>query len=166
MGIDKQCTKCGQIKSAEEFCMNKRRKDGLSSYCKKCQNEYSRAHSAQYWESEHGKSVRQKYAQSLKCKEIYKRNRERRYEQMPLHWQARNAVGTAVRYGKILPPSFFPCIICGKKAQQYHHDSYDPSHWLVVAPICNKCHRHIHLESISINNDLFIDWNKKLNENI
>lgn len=32
----KQCRKCGIIKSREEFTSNKKLKDGMGSYCKKC----------------------------------------------------------------------------------------------------------------------------------
>ena len=36
----KQCTKCKEVKSVEEFNKSKRNKDGLQSYCKECQKNY------------------------------------------------------------------------------------------------------------------------------
>src|SRR5258708_35665440 len=39
----KQCTKCRRVKLARDFHINRRRKDGLSAWCKKCTNASSRA---------------------------------------------------------------------------------------------------------------------------
>lgn len=36
---EKKCSKCGEIKPAEEFHIDKSKKEGLSSFCKKCSNK-------------------------------------------------------------------------------------------------------------------------------
>lgn len=42
MVTEKVCGQCRQLKSAEEFYVNKRKTDGLSSWCKPCQRLYQR----------------------------------------------------------------------------------------------------------------------------
>lgn len=37
---DKQCTKCGQVKSLEEFCRAKKGKDGRAAQCKECDRRW------------------------------------------------------------------------------------------------------------------------------
>ena len=38
----KQCTKCKKLKSKSEFSKNRKNKDGLRYWCKKCEREYKR----------------------------------------------------------------------------------------------------------------------------
>ena len=40
--IEKECSRCGQIKSANMFYKNRTRKSGLQSWCKMCLNTYSK----------------------------------------------------------------------------------------------------------------------------
>jgi predicted nucleic acid-binding Zn-ribbon protein len=40
--MEKRCTKCGEVKSLEEFCVDKTIKSGRSSRCKECRREYLR----------------------------------------------------------------------------------------------------------------------------
>ncbi len=44
MEATKQCTKCKTIKNISEFKINKNYKDGLVSWCTKCNREYGRRH--------------------------------------------------------------------------------------------------------------------------
>lgn len=51
----KRCPKCNKCKPILEFWINKASSDGLSSYCKKCQNSYrsyKRRNRIGYWEKE------------------------------------------------------------------------------------------------------------------
>ena len=38
----KRCTKCKKLKSKSEFSKNRKNKDGLRFWCKKCEREYKR----------------------------------------------------------------------------------------------------------------------------
>ena len=40
----KRCSKCGEVKSVEEFYKNKCHKDGLHNYCKICTREINKKH--------------------------------------------------------------------------------------------------------------------------
>ena len=42
MTVTKRCTKCGEVKSLEEFHKNRAAKDGLQNHCKSCIAEYGR----------------------------------------------------------------------------------------------------------------------------
>ena len=62
---------------------------------------------------------------------------------LPKEWyakrtRARQAIGNAVRRGKISRISTQNCAECPAQAKQYHHDDYDKP--LQVIPLCNRCH--------------------------
>jgi 5-methylcytosine-specific restriction endonuclease McrA len=38
--MQKECRKCGEVKDVSEFNKHRRRKDGLSDWCKTCQSDY------------------------------------------------------------------------------------------------------------------------------
>ena len=40
--MEKKCTKCGEVKSLDEFSKDKRKKDGKQSRCKSCRKEYNK----------------------------------------------------------------------------------------------------------------------------
>lgn len=59
----------------------------------------------------------------------------------PDHAEARQAVSTAVKSGKLPRPETLVCYACGDKANQYHHHKgYHENVRLDVAPICQACH--------------------------
>lgn len=39
----KACTKCGETKPPDQFCRDRRMKDGLHSYCRSCMRAYASA---------------------------------------------------------------------------------------------------------------------------
>lgn len=43
MRKEKKCTRCGKVKSCEEFVKRKASRDGLTSHCKNCRKEYDMA---------------------------------------------------------------------------------------------------------------------------
>lgn len=40
--MKKKCPACGQVKILDEFNKNKKRSDGLQTYCKQCQSKYDK----------------------------------------------------------------------------------------------------------------------------
>lgn len=73
----KRCPKCECELSALEYYKNRSKKDGLSSYCKKCYNliiyfyrisEKGKATTSRYWKSERGKAVIARYQKTEKGK--------------------------------------------------------------------------------------------------
>lgn len=71
--MTKQCTKCKQFRSLDEFTNDKNTKDGLRSWCKKCVSDYSKKYH-QVHKVEKAK-YRKKYYQTHKT-EFAKRGKE------------------------------------------------------------------------------------------
>jgi hypothetical protein len=64
----KKCSKCGQIKSINEFGKNKRIKSGLSSWCKDCLAKYNKQ-----WHISNPKYYKQYYIDNLEERKEYNR---------------------------------------------------------------------------------------------
>jgi hypothetical protein len=128
---------------------------------------------AKYKKSKKGKKVNRRYGQSEKGRQNYRRgsqkyrnsergnhkvkeykcsdiakqkNKEYRMNN-PMQTKARAAVSNAVADKKLPHISTRVCEICDKAADQYHHWSYEPEHWLDVIPLCLQCHVEIHTET-------------------
>lgn len=77
-----------------------------------------------------------------------KRRQVRQYSaEHPLAIQARSAVSTAVRYGKIQKPN--ACQECkrpcsGGALHAHHHAGYEPENWLDITWLCRSCHGKVH----------------------
>ena len=50
---------------------------------------------------------------------------------------AASKVKNAIFYKRILPPTAFQCVDCGRKARDYEHRDYDEP--LKVEPVCRAC---------------------------
>lgn len=80
MEATKRCPKCKLIKAISEFSKNRKSKDELQSYCKKCKKIYQR----NYRKTAKGKSYEKNYKQSKKakvvnrasCNQYYKKHRK------------------------------------------------------------------------------------------
>lgn len=143
--ISKRCSKCKEIKPTSEFNKNRVKNDGLQIYCRSCQRQYhqtergkevNRKGVVRYFKTEKGKTTTKRYHQSEKGKARDKRFCIRHPEQR----KANDAVNHAIRAGKLPRANTKLCHYCPKPAQQYHHPSYAPEHWLDVVPVCIKCH--------------------------
>ena len=68
--MEKKCTKCGEVKSLDEFNNDKNTKDSKSFYCKLCTKEYRKIHGKKYY---------QKHKEKLNAKSrlYYKNNKEK-----------------------------------------------------------------------------------------
>lgn len=55
--------------------------------------------------------------------------------------RAKRAVNNAILRGRFPRIATRQCADCGGQAQQYHHESYKPEHWLDVIPLCIRCHK-------------------------
>ena len=160
----KQCTKCEQWKSRNEFYRRKQNKDGLRSWCKRCEIDAV----GQYQKTEAGKAVQRRFNRSEKGKarfhrfertpkararasrynaskkgKTYQRKRRKRH---PNRTKAREAANNAIRTGTLKPVSELQCTYedCNHQAQEYHHHlGYKQDHWLDVQPFCITHHRMI-----------------------
>ena len=85
----KQCTKCGEFKLLEDFLLDKRRKDGHTSWCRICMNinvlEWQKNNKKKLCEK-----VRRYYLKNKKkCSDRAKLYREEHKEQYSEYWRKR-----------------------------------------------------------------------------
>lgn len=68
------------------------------------------------------------------------------YRKHPDRIKAKEAVATAISKGLLPKQENSTCANpeCSKRAEQYHHWSYEQAHWLSVIPLCKKCHLQLH----------------------
>lgn len=156
----KRCSKCGEVKPISEFNRAVNRKPGsLQSWCKPCKAAARKLTYAKNVEMERERGRRYaKKRRTLSAERHYSIkgtwnrnhrdkvnawNRQRKFSS-PTHYQAVYTVSNAVKLGVLPSAKTLVCRKCGAQAEQYHHWSYEPEHWLDVVPVCVECHREIH----------------------
>lgn len=145
--MKKQCFRCGETKSLEEFYKHPNMADGRLNKCKECTKQDARlvgktdkrkAYEKKRWDTpERREAV---YASLKRAKKAdperfakYQRDYVAKY---PERRAARVMLGNAVRDGRIKRQ---PCKSCGKKkGVQAHHRDYSKP--LVVRWLCPACH--------------------------
>lgn len=139
VGKWKKCTKCNQEKKMTEFYPDRNphsSKCGRKSQCKSCQKKQRNI----YLLSKKGKAAIKRYSKT----EISKTRQKRYCLRYPERRKAKNAVYWAIRKGTLPNPKTLRCNYGNHQAEQYHHWSYLPEHWLDVIPACQKCHKKLH----------------------
>ena len=138
----KTCTKCHQEKTLTEFYPDRSAHSSICGYksqCKGCGKKQRKI----YLQSEKGRITVRRYSKTEKSKARQKRY----YLSHPERRKAKNAVYWAIRKGELPHPKTLRCEHGNHQAEQYHHDSYEPEHWLDVKPVCKICHCNIHSEA-------------------
>jgi hypothetical protein len=157
--MTKTCTKCGCKKPMGGFHRNRTRRDGFTEVCKECAKQASR----QWYQNnkeralETGKKwARNNREKSNTIKRAWMNRNPDRIKVYNKRWKARSpknllrekineALRTAIRHGTLPPIKKRYCIVCGVRADDYHHHlGYDEKHWLDVVPVCRPCHQKIH----------------------
>lgn len=145
----KQCRKCQRLLPLESFHRCSAVKDGRRARCKECLNKENReriqrpeirdrrrAYSRAWNNSLKGRSYHKAYKRTEKYKASD--HKRRRAERNRHKLQARDAVHSAVRYGRLDKK---PCAICGASETEAHHIlGYDPTHWTDVVWLCHEHH--------------------------
>lgn len=91
LGLTKECSKCGEVKSVIEFNRNKSKKYGVESTCKKCKAKYQKQYNQEHKEEinnrqrkynqEHREEIanqKRKYFQTPQGKENIRKGRQKR----------------------------------------------------------------------------------------
>lgn len=169
----KKCTKCGIEKDIEMFVRNRKRKDGIGSWCKECarissieyriNNPEKASRSTKKWREnnkEHMRSLVSEWEKNNKDKrkkshqkwiadnpekhaESNRRRTARMRKKYPHKFLARNIVNSHLRSGKI---QMLPCAGCGTMDHvEAHHEDYDKP--LDIIWLCRGCHRMVHREN-------------------
>jgi len=133
----KPCFKCGADKPLSEFYRHPRMADGHVNKCKDCNKSDvtdNRSKRIDYYRA---------YDRNRGSRQTLEHQREYK-ERFPKKSKARNAVGNAVRDGKLSKPD--ACQECGAVGRIHgHHDNYD--HPLDVRWLCVACHSQWHKEN-------------------
>lgn len=120
----KKCSKCGQIKSIDQFYKDARTSDGLYSCCNDChQKQISR-----WRKTPKGKTANYRCVQ---------RHVKKHPQRARCHWR----FSKAIKRGKIIRPTI--CSLCWLQngTVEGHHPDYSKP--LKVIWLCRKCHRRI-----------------------
>ncbi len=153
---EKRCSRCGQIKSLEEFSRNRNLPLGRNSWCRKCFAAHSRSPKGRISQARRSR----KYQRSEKGR-VSGRRSDRKYRQQAEHREKRAQIFTKynashvkenrakgkVRYaiakGLLIRPNV--CSNCGRKGRiNAHHEDYDKP--LQVDWLCETCHRLLHAQ--------------------
>lgn len=130
----KECRKCKIKKIPEDFYKDKRAKDGLYSYCKKCQDKVSRSTTLLYFKTEKWKNYLKCYMRKYTEKNLIKTNEAREKD------LCRQKTRYAKRKGILKKDN---CVICNSKNSEAHHEDYSKP--LEVIWLCKKHHTEKHL---------------------
>lgn len=122
----KFCQRCGSNKSLEEFFSNKRRKDGVSTYCKLCQLEYQRERYAK-------PEIKRKHKLSLE------ESKERRLLAMRKYMLKKQYGLTLEAYDDLLARNDGKCWICGMDNGRTLHVDHNHDTGEVRGLLCYKC---------------------------
>lgn len=76
----KICYKCGEKKKIENFCKNKRAKDGYNIWCKQCSKEYKKKYNLEHKEELKEKRALKSEEHKTYCREWHQKNKEREKE--------------------------------------------------------------------------------------
>jgi 5-methylcytosine-specific restriction endonuclease McrA len=81
--MQKECRKCGEMKEASEFNKNRRRKYGLSDWCKPCNKEYTKT-----WRYENKGYDKKRYEDDRRKQylKLWWANNKGRYSQYQREW--------------------------------------------------------------------------------
>lgn len=153
MTVEKTCTKCGVVKTTNDFAKYYRSKDGLQNECKECKANRYRLNRDAIRLQQKSNWVKYSEKNSTALKE---KNRKRRigtkekdaaYREMyktefAPKIAAKNAIWSNLLTGKIVRK---PCEECGNEITDAHHDDY--SEPLNVRWLCRRHHAKWHAEN-------------------
>lgn len=166
MAKEMKCSRCGEIKSIDDFHKRRDRPSGRASHCKECDRkrgqEYRKKHQTKFaknrriWIEQNPEKLmvyklkyREKNAEKIRAYEqAYRKDNASKIRARELIYNAANpekrkakqAVRHAVNKGILVKPKYCEC--CGKKGLLHgHHEDY--SKQLDVMWLCPSCHYHV-----------------------
>lgn len=134
------CIHNGKPQNITNFYKSAHERDGHHYYCADCQREISATYQVKIRERiRQGDISLEKHIRQ--SSNIVTKESKQRY---PERVKAQTAVMNAKAVGKLPRACSCTCADCGNQAQAYHHENYEPEHWLDVIPLCIKCHNKRH----------------------
>ena len=140
--FEKECRECGVAKPLSEFYAHNRMADGHLNKCKDCVKSRVKTHRAE--NPEQHSAYEKKRGHNAARMASTNASFCRRLED-PLKKGAFYAVRNAIRSGQLSKASAHTCVDCKEvPAYHWHHESYEPQHWLTVEALCARCHSRRH----------------------
>jgi hypothetical protein len=154
-GLQSQCKRCHSEATAR--CNNSERGRALRAAYEKSEaglaarSRYEKSAKGQAMIAAYainGKPVRERYEKSVAGKTARALTVKNGRARHPMRHRARDALNSAIRYGKLTKPS--SCSSCGRselsgrQLHGHHHRGYDEAHWLDVVWLCRSCHDELH----------------------
>jgi hypothetical protein len=138
----KICSKCGEVKSFNDFYKRIAMKDGYYNECKKCWNILNKLRSQSPKAKLSLKKSVQRYSKTLKGREAAKRSARTWSKKNPIKYAANIKLKNAIYLGKLTKEN--NCSCCGITGGRLHghHDDYALP--LSVRWLCMRCHREWH----------------------
>lgn len=144
----KECTKCKEIKPYEDFYKCAGYFDGYKYLCKRCDlKNRKRRHEAnreseneryrEYYRKNKERILKRQSGYVKSGRKTYKADRTKNLARMQLRY--------AVKIGAIEKT---PCIVCGDKLSQGHHQDYSKP--LEVVWLCSKHHAEVHRGALNL----------------
>ena len=141
----KQCFKCKEWKSPDDFYVHNQMADGHLGKCKKCAKKDATNHRnanierVRAYDRERGK-LPHNIAKQMARNKIFRKLH-------PIKYASQTLVNNAVRDGRLKKPG--KCSKCDKKGMicGHHEDYYKP---LDVIWVCQACHVTLHKEKESV----------------
>jgi coproporphyrinogen III oxidase len=107
----KKCTRCGQIKSKNDFYKEKRNRDGCSSYCISCHKE----HGKEYFE----KNKSQVLARCKAYKASHVKERRAEYQRTKEKYSERAHIRNAAMRDLVVDHYGGRCACCGEATREF-----------------------------------------------
>lgn len=136
----KRCFKCLKKKSIDEFYKHSQMADGHLGKCKECAKKD--AHEIRLGRIDYYREFDLMRANLPHRKELHRLTANNHKSSHPERYHARNAVGHAIRDGKLNKPSC--CTQCGRSDKVIHAHHHDYSKPLEVEWLCIACHFALH----------------------
>lgn len=136
--MEKACFKCGETKPLAAFYRHAMMADGHLNKCRDCTKKDVRQH--RIVNSERVREYDRKRSSEPHRVAARKDAYRAEWDNHPDRMKARNALGNAVRDGRVQK---LPCAFCGaaEALEAHHHDYTKP---LDVTWLCKPCHRRFH----------------------
>ena len=133
--MEKTCFKCGESKPLSSFYKHKEMADGHLGKCKVCTKKDV---SKNYKDNREYYQEYERHRNNMPDRAQFKTDACRKHRmKYPDKYAARNAVGNALRDGRITRP--LRCSECGINCiPEAHHEDYNEP--LTVTWLCSECH--------------------------
>lgn len=148
----KRCSRCGELKSRDQFYKDARRSDGLRSRCISCHADKAREYRATPRAKEMVRLLRERKRDDFReYNRRYRRKHEGISTKSSRQWRSKfpeRARAHGILWKEIMKGTVVrqPCEVCGQGKAHAHHDDYSKP--LEVRWLCAMHHAEAHMHMV------------------